>query len=196
MSVEFIRYPNPLYTPITETLPDNTLVAYDEVSDLWSSRDMKIYRKGSNETWIKKFISIWDKYVRRPNNHSRYPHVSGNGKMLDAHAVAVRAWLGPVPAGFQIDHINGDNRNFNIDNLRILPIWMNHRDGGFLRKLRNKKIDPRMYAVPFLLRFFERMTEYKRTHSTFQYGRLTQRDMLKMLVAPEFEVRDPADCEC
>ena len=45
---EYILFPNPNYTPVTDTLPDGTLVAYDAVTDMWSTRDMRIYRKTSN----------------------------------------------------------------------------------------------------------------------------------------------------
>ena len=87
----FIIYPNPDYTPVTDMLADGTLVAYDDVSGNWSTRTGFIYRKGSNGAWIKKNISIWDKYVRRPNNHSRYPQISGYRKPIDVHAVVARA---------------------------------------------------------------------------------------------------------
>ena len=189
----YILYPNPNYTPITDTLPDGTLVAFDAVSGLWATRDKRIYRKSANGQWIAKFISIWDKYVRRPNNHSRYPHVSGNGKMLDAHAVIARAWLGPIPEGYQTDHIDGNNRNFSIDNLRLLPTWMNHRDGGFIKKLRHKMIDSTMFSRPFLLRFFQRMALFKSTNPDSAYNNLSHDDLLRLLVSPEFEVHNPAD---
>lgn len=43
----FIIYPNPDYTPVTDMLEDGTLVAHDEVSGNWSTRTGCIYRKGS-----------------------------------------------------------------------------------------------------------------------------------------------------
>lgn len=201
----FIIYPNPDYTPVTDMLADGTLIAHDEVSGNWSTRTGCIYRKGSNGAWIKKNISIWDKYVRRPNNHSRYPQISGYRKPIDVHAVVARAWLGPIPAGYQVDHIDGNNKNNCVDNLRLVPTWLNHRDGGFIKKLRNQGINPTYYAVRFLLRFFERMAEYKTTHSVSEYTNLTRKELLKLLVEPEFTVGDPSErmeyemthhCEC
>ena len=154
---------------------------------------MRIYRKTSNGTWIKKFISVWDKFVRQENMHSRYPQVRAVDKPHEAHLVTARAWIGPVPPGYQTDHIDGNNRNFNITNLRLLPAWMNHRDGGFVKKLRNQKIDPTYYSVPFLLRFFARMALFKSTNPESRYNRLTRKDLLRLLVEPEFKVEDPAD---
>ena len=190
----YILYPNPNYTPITDTLPDGTLVAYDAVTDMWSTRDMRIYRKLPNGTWTKKYISVWDKFVRQENMHSRYPQVRAADQPHEAHLVAARAWLGPVPPGYQADHIDGNNRNFNITNLRLLPAWMNHRDGGFVKKLRNQKIDPTYYSVPFLLRFFARMALFKSTNPESRYNRLTRKDLLRLLVEPEFIVGQPLDC--
>ena len=190
---EYILYPNPNYTPITDTLPDGTLVAYDVVTDMWSTRDMRIYRKANNGTWIKKFISVWEKFVRKENMHSRYPQVRATDKPHEAHLVTVRAWMGTVPSGYQADHIDGNNRNFSIDNLRILPTWMNHRDGGFINKLRNKKINPTDFARPFLLRFFKRMAEFKATNTETAYKNLSHDDLLRLLVSPEFQVHNPAD---
>jgi len=189
---EYILYPNRNYTPITDTLPDGTLVAYDEVTDLWSTRDMRIYRKLPNGTWIKKYISVWDKFVRQENMHSRYPQVRAADQPHEAHLVAARAWLGPVPPGYQADHIDGNNRNFSIDNLRLLPTWMNHRDGGFIKKLRHKKIDPTMFSRPFLLRFFKRMALFKSTNPDYQYTNLSHDALLRLLVEPEFKVEDPS----
>ena len=188
-----ILFPNPHYTPVTDTLPDGTIVAFDPVTELWSTLRGIIYRRTKSGQWITKYISIWEKYVRKPNNHSRYPNLRAKGRTIDAHAVTARAWLGPVPEGYQIDHIDGNNRNRDINNLRLIPIWMNHRDGGFLRKLRNKGINPTYYAVPVLLRFFDRMAEFKSTHTVRQYKGLTNTDLLKLLVEPEFQVGDPND---
>ena len=187
----YIRYPNPNFTPITDTLPDGTLVAYDAVTDMWSTRDMRIYRKTTNGTWIKKFISVWDKFVRKENTHSRYPQVRAVDKPHVAHLVVARAWIGPVSPGFQTDHIDGNIRNFSIYNLRLLPTWMNHRDGGFVAKLRNQKIPPTYYSIPTLLRFFKRMALFKSTNSEAAYNRLSRTDLLRLLVSPEFDVVNP-----
>ena len=185
----YILYPNRNYTPITDTLPDGTIVAYDDISDLWASQDMRIYAKSATGAWIKKTVAIWENFVPKPNNHSDYPHVAYS--VHRAHWVVARAWLGNVPEGWEIDHIDGNNRNYNLSNLRLLPEGMNHRDGGFITKLRNKKINPSDYARPFLLRFFKRMAEFKATNTETAYKNLSHDDLLRLLVEPEFTVVDP-----
>ena len=97
----YILYPNPNYTPITDTLPDGTLVAYDEVSRLWSTRDMRLYRLEKDGSWTKKYISFWEQFVRKPNNHSHYPRVSNYSRLFGAHAITARAWIGHVPPGIK-----------------------------------------------------------------------------------------------
>ena len=88
------------------------------------------------------------------------------------------------------DHINGDTTDNRIENLRIVDRPTNDRDGGFLRKLRYKGIDPTMFSTPFLLRYFERMAEFKRTHTATEYKNLSRDELLSMLVSPEFVVQD------
>ncbi len=187
---DYILFPNEHYTPITDTLPDGTLVAYDAISRLWSTQDMRLYRLEEDGSWTEKYISFWEKFVRKPNNHSDYPRLGGHNR-LHAHGIVARAWLGPIPEGWEIDHIDGDNMNFNITNLRLLPIWMNHRDGGFTRRLRHNGINPSYYARNYLLRFFKRMAVFKSTNTYPDYCNLTRKDLLRLLVSPEFQVGDP-----
>ena len=91
-----------------------------------------------------------------------------------------------------MDHIDGNIRNAAVINLRILPDWLNARDGGFIRKLRNQGIDPTMFAQAVLMEYFERMAEYKAGHSVSEYANLTRTDLLQLLVGPKFTVSDPA----
>ena len=95
--------------------------------------------------------------------------------------------------GEVVDHINGDVLNYSRENIRVVHKSINNRDGGFLRKLRNKGVNPTYYATPFLLRFFDRMAEFKSSHTPYQYQKLSRTDLLNMLVNPEFTVGDPND---
>ena len=88
-----------------------------------------------------------------------------------------------------VDHINGNALDYSLQNLRIISDAINRRDGGFLKKLRNKKIDPRMFAPEVLLAFFDRMAEFKASHTRHQYDKLTHDELLRLLVEPEFRVR-------
>ena len=90
-----------------------------------------------------------------------------------------------------IDHIDGNTLNYSVLNLRIVSDSINRRDAGFLRKLRNKGIDATMYSAPLLLRFFDRMADFKAHHSRTAYEKVTRTELLQMLVSPEVRVDDP-----
>lgn len=123
-----------------------------------------------------------------------YPKMRNYGNR-DCHYITACTFL-HVPdraKGEVVDHINGNVLDYSRDNIRIVDRQINDRDGGYIRKLRNKGIDPSWYATKFLLRFFERMTEFKASHSTYRYQKLTKTDMLKMLVEPEYTVGDPGE---
>ena len=123
-----------------------------------------------------------------------YPKMRHHGNR-DCHFLMVCAFIRipDVAHGEVIDHINGDVRNYALTNLRIIDRSINYRDGGFLRKLRNQHIDPTWYAVPFLLRFFDRMAAFKASHTRHQYTKLTHDDLLRLLVEPEFTVGEPCN---
>lgn len=124
-----------------------------------------------------------------------YPHMNTTYGDKECHILMACAFL-RIPDrsnGEVVDHINGDVLNYSLDNIRIVLSPINDRDGGFLRKLRNKGINPTYYATPFLLRFFDRMAEFKSSHTPYQYQKLSRTDLLNMLVTPEFTVGDPND---
>ena len=98
---------------------------------------------------------------------------------------------GEIPKGFTIDHIDGNSLNNNIRNLRAVPRAINDRDGGFMRKLRNKGIRPEYYPG-VLLDYYERMAVFKETHTRWEYERLTRDDLMQLLVGPKFTIVRPS----
>ena len=113
----------------------------------------------------------------------------GHGHKYLAYVKYV-TFVGPVPPGFQIDHIDGDTMNNSINNLRAVPAAINYRDAGFLRKLRNKGIKPTEFRG-CLLAYYVRMAEFKSTHTRWQYDRLTRDDLMRLLLGPTFTIVDP-----
>ena len=193
MQNNYLIYPNPDFTPTVDSLPDGTLVAYDAVSQFWASFDTGlIFRKNSDGTWTRQHRIGCTPIVRRPNRHSQYPLIWCGNTTITIHVIVARAWIGGIPEGWQVDHIDGNIRNAAVINLRILPDWLNARDGGFIRKLRNQGIDPTMFAQAVLMEYFERMAEYKAEHSRSSYTHMTRNDLLQLLVGPKFTVGDPA----
>ena len=128
--------------------------------------------------------------------HTEYSHGKADylqfkdawGRHIGIHAsrAVYSAWVAPLPQGMTIDHINGDTTDNRVENLRCVSGAVNARDGGFLNKLRNNGIQPEYCSRSFLLRFFERMAEFKRTHMATEYRNLSHDELLRMLVEPEF----------
>ncbi len=191
---KFILYPNPDFKPITDTLDDGTVVALDLESKIWATDDDRLFKLSDLGDWVPVPIYCYPDFVRKSNTHSTYPVIdyrNHRGTPYHPHNIVARAWLGATPKGYEVDHINGDRQDCTLANIRLVPIWLNHRDGGYLTKLRNQGIDPTYYANKFLLRFFERMTEFKATHSRYVYVNLDRTALLKLLVTPEFTVGNP-----
>ena len=80
-----------------------------------------------------------------------------------------------------IDHTNGVTTNNDIRNLRCVSNEINNRDGGFLRKLRNKGIKPADVRRSYLLRYFDRMAHIKANISSRRYERLDRADLMTIL---------------
>ena len=113
----------------------------------------------------------------------------GNGHILLAR-LKYLTFKGNIPVGYTIDHIDGNPLNNDIRNLRAIPPAINFRDGGFLRKLRNHGIIVAHYPG-FILEGFERMAEWKASHSEWRYRRLTRDELLRIFIGPTFTVADP-----
>lgn len=105
--------------------------------------------------------------------------------ILASHAVYC-AWRHEIPAGMTIDHINGVTTNNFIGNLRCVSNEINCRDGGFLRKLRNKGFNPATIQRYYLLRYYERMAKLKSKLSHWCYDKKLTKDVLRaVLYLPE-----------
>jgi hypothetical protein len=193
MVKNYLSYPNPEFVPTVDSLPDGTLVAYDAASQLWATFETgQIFQKDANGNWTQQHPCGCTPIVRRPNRHSQYPLIWRSNTTITIHVIVARAWIGGIPEGWHVDHIDGNKFDAAVRNLRIVPAWLNHRDGGFLRKLRHKKIDPTMFAQAVLLEYFERMAAYKAEHSRSSYAKLSRKELLQLLVGSKFTVGDPA----
>ncbi len=127
-------------------------------------------------------------YTHGQNPYLRFRDAFGNAKgILASHAVWMAAGR-TIPAGMTIDHIDGCTTNNYIGNLRCVTNEINSRDGGFLRKLRNKGFNPARIERAYLLRYFDRMAKIKASITKYRYGKLTRDQLNHILYDPEFSI--------
>ena len=164
------------------------LVPPDEINGkiLYAGTDGKFYNKHG-----KRLKPAFNKAKRERNNSVSgkvYPSMRHFANAY-CHRLIGRTFLRELREGEVYDHINGDITNYSIINLRIVTKEINYRDAGFLRKLRNKGIDPTMFPQAYLLRYFDRMADFKSSHNRWQYQCLTAIDLLKLLdiTPPSFD---------
>ena len=126
--------------------------------------------------------------ARRKQHYLYFRHAFGQKKgILAAHAVWMAAGR-TIPEGMTIDHINGCTTDNCIENLRCITSALNVRDGGFLRKLRHKGINPVAIQRSYLLRYFERMAVIKPALSEWKYRHLTFDILRAILYLPKQEL--------
>ena len=128
--------------------------------------------------------------ARRKQHYLYFRHAFGQKKgILAAHAVWMAAGR-TIPEGMTIDHINGCTTDNCIENLRCITSALNVRDGGFLRKLRHKGINPVAIRTNYLLRYFARMAKIKEAIPRRKYERLTFDQLRSILYLPARELTD------
>ena len=137
---------------------------------------------------IKLSLVPYEKFHPTTARYLKLPIQCGN--MLLAR-LKYLTFKGDIPEGFTIDHIDGNPLNNDIRNLRAVPPAINARDGGFMRKLRNKGIRPELFSGA-LLGYYERMAVFKETHTQWQYDRLTRDDLMRLLIGPKFTIVRPS----
>lgn len=131
---------------------------------------------------------------KRRRNTTRYLKLTGAYGHMFLARLKYLTFVGPIPEGCVIDHIDGNTMNNDIRNLRAVPRAINDRDGGFLRKLRNKGIIVAMFPG-IILEGYKRMAEWKASHTKWQYDRLEKDDLLRIFLGPTFSVVDTSDLD-
>lgn len=125
---------------------------------------------------------------------ARYLKLTGGYGRMYLARLKYLTFVGPIPEGYTIDHIDGNTFNNDIRNLRAVPDAINRRDGGFMRKLRNKGIIVAMFPG-IILEGYERMAEWKASHTQKQYARLEKDELLRIFLGPTFSVVDTSDLD-
>ena len=128
-------------------------------------------------------------HTKQRKTSTRYLKLTGGFGSMYLARLKYITFIGDIPKGYTIDHIDGNPLNNDIRNLRAVPREINDRDGGFLRKLRNKKINVAMYPG-IILEGFERMAIFKASHSERRYKKLTRTELLQIFLG-EHNTIDP-----
>lgn len=120
--------------------------------------------------------------AKRNQHYLQFKDAFGHSKhILASHAVYIAWRHKEIPAGMTIDHIDGCTTNNFVPNLRCVSNAINNRDGGFLRKLRNKGFNPSTIQRPYLLRYYDRMAILKAHVSGYRYDLLNRADLEALL---------------
>lgn len=157
------------------TNPENGISFY---CSLTQNYGVKVYPDGQKALENASGVKYGhNEYSHGKAEYLKFRHAFGNLKgIFVSHAVWMAAGR-TIPPGYTIDHINGCTTDNNIRNLRCIDNDTNNRDGGFLRKLRNKGIDPKRIYRHRLLQYYDRMAILKNTLSVWYYRRLTRNEL-------------------
>ena len=148
----------------------------------------KVQAKVNETTYVNSKIAY---NAKRKQRYLHFTHAFGRSKqILATHAVWMAAGR-TIPVGMTLDHIDGCTTNNYIGNLRCVSCEINSRDGGFLRMLRNRKINPACIERAYLLRYFDRMAGIKAHISEYRYRKLTKEQLRSILFLPDEELQPP-----
>lgn len=149
------------------------------------------YRALVNATCTTNENSKSGRNAHRKQRYLQFKNAFGHMKhILVSHVVWMAAGR-TIEPGFTMDHINGCPADNRLSNLRCIDNATNNRDGGFLRKLRNKGINPVAIDRTHLLRYYARMAKIKEAISKWRYEHLTFDQLRSILYLPP---RDLSDC--
>ena len=135
----------------------------------------------NDKTGVSTIINPHMRGGRSKKEYLNFDHAFGHHKHILIHQAVWMADEREVPVGWELDHINGDKRDNSLQNLRVVTRQLNCRDGGFLRMLRNRKINPVKIQRPYLLRYFDRMAIIKPALSPWKYRQLLHIDLRNIL---------------
>lgn len=105
-----------------------------------------------NHGYIKK-ISSFDKNTERSNKRDAYPMIKKDNRKYSLHLVVYELFVGPVPDGMEVHHVNSAKQASFLENLELVTRSKNmkaaHDDGrydGAISKRRPIEIDGVKYV--------------------------------------------------
>ena len=167
------------------TCPETGVSFYSSIRCTYG---VKVYPDGRMAVENATGVKYGKPYAHGKAEYLYFKDAFGKHKGILASRAVWMAAGNTIPEGMTIDHINGCTTDNCIENLRCITSALNHRDGGFLRKLRNKGINPVAVQRSYLLRYFARMAKIKEAISEWKYKRLTFDQLRSILYLPKQEL--------
>ena len=114
---------------------------------LFCSRDGHFFSLTNNGATLREVKPHYNPGMQnnRPNMHSAYPEMNGFGYKL-CHHLMYETWVGPRTKGMEIDHINGNKKDWSIANLEEVTPAENRKRAKLLRVLRSIGREPKQMS--------------------------------------------------
>lgn len=143
-------------------LVDGTIVRKvpDIPKTLYCSRDGRFFSAHNavltDDGWqMHELKPVYGPAMQNHKGGSAYP-VMRHFNCMNCHTLMALTWIGPRPAGMEIDHINGDRCDYRADNLQYVTPEENSKRARLLRCLRSVGRDPKQMSREELLDIFRR----------------------------------------
>ena len=166
MAKEYYCYPREGFVPEVCT-HEGLSLAHAQGTPFWLSEKGDVFIRYANRRWHRRIVDTCARksYNTRTFNGvirgKTYPGVTYKSVHYRVHILMALAWIGSIPAGWEVDHLNGDINNWTRDNIRIVTIAENYRCAVILRARRmvarqdnDPSKDPKNMSSEELLQLF------------------------------------------
>ena len=151
MAKEYYCYPREGFVPEVCT-HEGISLAHAQGTPFWLSEKGDVFIHYANGRWNRRTVDTCARKnynTRTPNGVIRgriYPGVTYQSVHYRVHILMALAWIGTIPAGWEVDHLNGDINNWTRDNIRIVTVAENYRCARYLRVMRQCEFDPSIFT--------------------------------------------------
>ena len=141
MATTYYCYPREGFTPEVKEHEGKAL-AHAGDTPFWCAQDGAVFRLDDSDEFVPQKVYTWDtkKYAQLgPSGHPighTYPEFTYRGTHYDVHRLMALAWIGPIPEGWEVDHVNGNILDWRLENIHIVTVGENRKRAVILRARR------------------------------------------------------------